>query len=46
MGARRWQTAIAAPILEAALLEKEALEVEEAGDLESTGIEATSEKSI
>ncbi len=46
MGARRWQAAIAAPILEAALLEKEALEVEEASDGESTGEVAINEKSI
>jgi ribonuclease D len=46
MGARRWQAVIAAPILDAALLEKEPLEVEETSDVESTGTEATSEKSI
>ena len=36
MGARRWQSEIAAPILEAALLEKEPLEIEETSDLEAT----------
>ena len=41
MGARRWQSEIAAPILEAALLEKEPLEVEEVSDSE-----VTDEKSI
>ena len=41
MGARRWQSEIAAPILEAALLEKEPLEVEEVAESE-----ATDEKSI
>jgi ribonuclease D len=41
MGARRWQSEIAAPILEVALLEKEPLEVEEVADPE-----ATDEKSI
>jgi len=32
MGARRWQAQIAAPILQAALLEKAPLEVEDAGE--------------
>jgi hypothetical protein len=41
MGARRWQSEIVAPILEAALLEKEPLEVEEVAESE-----ATDEKSI
>jgi ribonuclease D len=41
MGARRWQSEIAAPILEAALLEKEPLEIEEVSDSE-----VTDEKSI
>lgn len=36
MGARRWQCEIVAPILEAALLEKEPLEIEEPSDLEIT----------
>jgi hypothetical protein len=39
MGARRWQAAIAAPILEAALQEKEPLEVEDAGVTEGTDTE-------
>jgi ribonuclease D len=41
LGARRWQAEIAAPILEAALLESEPLEGEEASETE-----ATDEKSI
>ena len=39
MGARRWQAAIAAPILEAALQEKEPLEVEDTGVTEGTDTE-------
>ena len=41
MGARHWQAEIAAPILEAALLEREPLALPEEGD-----VEATDEKSI
>jgi ribonuclease D len=41
LGARRWQAEIASPILEAALLEKAPLEIEEGSD-----VEAIDEKSI
>jgi len=42
LGARRWQTAIAAPILEAALLEKEPLALAEEADVEATNEKSTS----
>lgn len=42
LGARRWQTEIAAPILEAALLEKEPLAIAEEADVQATDVKSTS----
>ena len=42
LGARRWQTEIAAPILEAALLEKEPLAIAEETDVQATDEKSTS----
>jgi ribonuclease D len=42
LGARRWQTEIASPILEAALLEKEPLALAEEADVEATNEKSTS----
>jgi ribonuclease D len=42
LGARRWQTEIASPILEAALLEKEPLAIAEEADVEATDEKSTS----
>jgi ribonuclease D len=42
LGARRWQTEIASPILEAALLEKEPLALADEADVEATNEKSTS----